>query len=123
MSDRAALEARWLDLTRHALPQVARARGWPVVADHCFQRILLDNGFGGVWYDHVVGRPAYAHADAAALERAVALGEAALAGAVDLAALNRQSLTWRGKPPSKPGTRAPMSPTSQSRRTKIERTA
>lgn len=99
MSDRAALEARWLDLTRRTLPGVARERGWPVVADHCFQRILLDHAFGGVWYDHVAGRPAYTHAHAAALERAVALGEAALAGEVDMAALNRQSLAWRGKAP------------------------
>ncbi len=123
MSDRAALEARWLDLTRRALPDVARARGWPVVADHCFQRILLDNGFGGVWYDHVTGRPAYAHADADALERAVALGEAALAGDADMAALNRQSLAWRGKAPSKRGDTAPISRPSHSKRTKIERTA
>jgi hypothetical protein len=123
MSARAALEARWLDLTRRALPNVARERGWPVMADHCFQRILLDHAFGGVWYDHVAGRPAYAHADMAALERAVALGEAALANEADLAALNRESLAWRGKAPSKPGRRAPMSPTSHSSRTKIERIA
>jgi hypothetical protein len=31
------------------------------------------------------------------LARAVALGEAVLAGEVDLAALNRASLHWRGK--------------------------
>ncbi|WP_294322028.1 GCN5-related N-acetyltransferase [uncultured Sphingomonas sp.] len=123
MTDRAALEARWLDLTRRALPGVARERGWPVVADHCFQRILLDHAFGGTWYDHVAGRPAYAHADPAALARAVTLGEAALAGDADLAALNRQSLMWRGKAPSKPAGGTPISRPSQSRRTKIERTA
>lgn len=123
MSDRTALEANWLDLTRRALPAVARARGWPVVADHCFQRILLDNAFGGVWYDHVTERPAYAHADPSALERAVALGEAALAGEADLIALNRRSLAWRGKSPSQRPIGDPMSPTSQFKRTKIERTA
>lgn len=123
MIARRELEARWLDLTRRALPDVARERGWPVVADHCFQRILLDHAFGGVWYDHVARRPAYAHADAAALEKAVALGEAALAGRADLAALNRQSLAWRGKAPSKPRGSAPISRPSHSKRTKIERTA
>lgn len=123
MIGRSDLEARWLDLTRRALPGVARERGWPVTADHCFQRILLDHAFGGVWYDHVRQRPAYAHADATALERAVALGEAALAGEADLAALNRQSLAWRGKVPSKPRGPAPISRPSQSKRTKIERTA
>lgn len=123
MTGRAALEARWLDLTRRTLPAVARERGWPVAADHCFQRILLDNAFGGVWYDHVAGRPAYAHADPVALARAVALGEAALAGQADLADLNHRSLAWRGKAPSKPGHAAPISRPSQSKRTKIERTA
>lgn len=123
MSARPVLEARWLDLTRRALPDVAHARGWPVVADHCFQRILLDNAFGGVWYGHVAGRPAYAHADPAALARAVALGEAAIAGAVDMAVLNRRSLDWRGKAPSQRRPRDPMSASSQSKRTKIERTA
>ncbi len=124
MSARTALEARWLDLTRRELPVVARARGWPVVADHCFQRILLDNAFGDRWYDHVAERPAYAHADAAALERAVSLGEAALAGAIDMADLNRRSLAWRGKRgPSKPAHGTPMSRSGQSTRTKIERTA
>ena len=123
MSDRATLEGRWLDLTRRALPGLAQARGWPVRADHCFQRILLDNAFGGVWYDHVGGRPAYAHADPVALAKAVALGEAAIAGAVDMADLNRRSLDWRGKAPSKQAGSAPISRPSQSKRTKIERTA
>jgi len=96
---RDAVQARWLDLTRREMPALAVARGWPVRADHCFQRILLDNAFDGVWYDHVAGRPAFAHADSVALARAVALGEAAIAGTVDLAELNRRSLDWRGKPP------------------------
>ncbi|PWJ18040.1 GCN5-related N-acetyltransferase [Jannaschia seohaensis] len=96
--DRRRLEAVWLDLTRRRLPEAARsARHWPVRADHCFQRILLDHATGGVWYDAIPKRPAYAHAPEAVLRRAVALGEAVLAGEADLAALNRQSLVWRGK--------------------------
>ncbi len=93
--DRAALEARWLHLTRAALPAVADERGWPVRLDHCFQRILLDGACGGRWYDHVAGRPAYRRCDPAILSRAVALGEAVLAGEGDLPALNRRSLAWR----------------------------
>ncbi|MBB4659124.1 GCN5-related N-acetyltransferase [Parvularcula dongshanensis] len=95
--DRAAIEAEWLDLTRRKLPAVAEARGWPIRFDHCFQRVLLDAAFGDVWYKHVEGRPAYAHASDAALSRAVALGEAILEGRADLPALNRQSLAFRGK--------------------------
>lgn len=95
MTDRSALETRWLTLNRHDLPGVAVARGWPISADHCFQRALLDHAAGGVWYDHIAGRPAYAHADSALLARAVALGEQVLAGKADLAALNRQSIAWR----------------------------
>lgn len=94
---RAALEVRWLHLTRVTLPALAPERRWPVRADHCFQRILLDAAHDGRWYDHIVGRPAYAHATPEALARAVALGEAAVAGEADLPALNARSLAWRGK--------------------------
>ncbi len=92
---RATLEARCLHLTRVTLPDLAVTRGWPIRADHCFQRILLDHAVGGCWYDHVTGRPAYRYADPGALTRAIALGEAAFAGEADMAALNRQSLAWR----------------------------
>ena len=92
--DRAALEARWLDLTKRALPAAAGDR-WPVRLDHCFQRILLDDATGGVWYDAIAGRPAYSHAPRDVLERAVATGEAVLAGRADLGALNDRSLAWR----------------------------
>jgi hypothetical protein len=95
--NRAALEAEWLHLTRVDLPALATQRGWPVSADHCFQRILLDHAVGGRWYDHVTGRPAYRHLSHDALARAVALGHAAAAGEADLSALNAQSLAWRGK--------------------------
>jgi hypothetical protein len=97
VTDRADLERRWLALTRDTLPGLAHQRGWPVRADHCFQRILLDHAVGGCWYDHVAGRPAYRHVAEDALARAVALGEKVAAGEADLHALNRRSLTWRGK--------------------------
>lgn len=95
--DRPALEAHWLQLTREMLPALASTRGWPVRADHCFQRILLDNAVGGRWYDHVAKRPAYKHIDADYLAAAVALGGAVIAGTADLNMLNARSLVWRGK--------------------------
>lgn len=93
--DRATVEARWLELTRTLLPTVAAARNWPVRADHCFQRIFLDNACHGIWYDHIARAPAYANADRAILDSAVALAEQALAGEIDLGELNRRSLAWR----------------------------
>ena len=98
MTPRAALEAHWLALTRERMPAAARARpDWPVRLDHCFQRILLDNAAGRVWYEVVPRRPAYRHADADLLTRAVRLGEAVLDGEADLSALDRRSLALRGK--------------------------
>ncbi|WP_093333075.1 GCN5-related N-acetyltransferase [Sphingomonas rubra] len=95
--DRTALEAAWLHLTRVELPALAAEREWPVRADHCFQRILLDHAVNGRWYDHIADRPAYRHLDAVRLAAAIALGRDVIAGRADLAALNRQSLRWRGK--------------------------
>ena len=63
--------------------------------DHCFQRILLDDATGGVWYDAIAGRPAYRAADAGTLEKAVGLAREALAGTYDLHEANRRSLAWR----------------------------
>ncbi len=84
-------------LTRETLPGLATARGWPISRDHCFQRVLLDAACGGRWYDHIEGRPAYRAASDAVLARAVALAARAFAGSEDMAALNRQSLAFRGK--------------------------
>ena len=92
---RADIEAHWLALTREIMPSVAADRRWPIRNDHCFQRVLLDNACGGTWYAYISKRPAYRRADAATLERAIALGEAVLAGSADLDELNRRSLQWR----------------------------
>ncbi|KQR83351.1 hypothetical protein [Sphingomonas sp. Leaf343] len=97
MPPRATLEADWLHLTRTMLPALAKDRHWPVSADHCFQRILLDTVCGGPWYDHVAGRPAYRYIAADRLDAAIRLGRAVAEGSADLHALNRASLGWRGK--------------------------
>lgn len=88
--------ARYRDLTGRVLPIVAADRSWPVSQDHCFARIVLDHVAGGVWYDHIA-RPAYAHLTPDQASRAAALAEDILNGTADLAALNAQSLRWRGK--------------------------
>ena len=94
---RATLEAEWLHLTRIVLPGLARERGWPVSADHCFQRILLDDAVGGCWYDHVTGRPAYRHLPDGLLAHAIASARAMAAEEADLVAMNARSLAWRGR--------------------------
>ena len=87
---------RWFALTRERMPALADQRGWPVRLDHCFQRILLDNAVGGHWSEEIPA-PAYRNAPDELLERAIALGEAAVAGEEDLGELNENSLAWRGK--------------------------
>lgn len=94
---RAALETRWLELTRVILPGLAPERRWPVQNDHCFQRILLDAACEGPWQRAIAVRPAYRNLDEPRLSRAVALAEAVVAGEADLDALDLQSLVWRGK--------------------------
>ena len=89
-------EDRWFELTRDVMPSLAGERGWPVRFDHCFQRILLDNAVGKPWRE-AISAPAYRNAPDEVLRRAVKIGEAAVAGEEDLAALNRRSLFMRGK--------------------------
>ncbi|MGB7404131.1 MAG: GCN5-related N-acetyltransferase, partial [Pacificimonas sp.] len=86
---REELEDEWLTLTKKKLPALAASQDWPVRFDHCFQRILLDNACGGVWYDDIEGRPAYREADEDLLRRALEIGNAAIDGRTDMVALNR----------------------------------
>lgn len=86
---------RYLQLTRDALPKAASTgRGWPVVNDHCFQRIVLDTICGGVWYDHIA-RPAYKNLTPDQADRAAQLADDILNGRADVRALNDQSKRWR----------------------------
>nr|WP_299682474.1 hypothetical protein [uncultured Roseobacter sp.] len=96
--DHHAVVQEYLHLTRVVLPELAcrPETNWPVVNDHCFQRIVLDAISGGVWYDHIA-RPAYKHLTTAQAAEAVAICKAIIAGDADLHALNRRSLKWRGK--------------------------
>ena len=90
------LEQKWFALTRDEMPGLASRRDWPVRFDHCFQRILLDNAVGAKWNEEIPA-PAYRNAPDEVLERAIALGRAAVDGVEDLASLNDNSLAWRGK--------------------------
>lgn len=98
--ERSALEARWLELTKMTLPNLAVKRKWPIRYDHCFQRVMLDAACGGCWYDHISQRPAYRCASDLILESAVYLAESVASEVIDLNKLNLQSLRWRGKHPA-----------------------
>lgn len=95
MAMRGELEGEWLHLTRVVLPGMAEAKAWPVSADHCFQRIILDIVFEGVWYDHVAGRPAYRVIGNEHLAAAVRVARDLTTGVLDLDTLNMRSLAWR----------------------------
>lgn len=96
----ADLASRYVELTKKVMPKLARTTHghWPVRHDHCFQRIVLDTVCGGVWYDHLQ-RPAYKNLTLDQAEHAVSLCDMIISGDADLAALNAQSLIWRGKAP------------------------
>ncbi len=88
----------YLYLTKNVLPSLAKdgSRAWPVVEDHCFQRIVLDTICGGVWYEFI-DRPAYKHLTMEQVTAAVQLCEAIIDGHSNIQELNQQSLIWRGK--------------------------
>ena len=97
----AALRRRWRELVDERLPRAARERPeWPLRLNHCFARVLLDDACGAPWRERI-GAPAWREAPPALLARAIATGEALLAGEADLVALNRRSLALRGKRPPK----------------------
>ena len=93
---RGAAEARWLHLTRVALPAMAAAHRWPIGLDHCFMRVCLDCAIGAPWHERV-RRPAIRHLDDAQLRAAIAVAERVAADPASLPALNRESLAMRGK--------------------------
>ena len=96
-TDLSELRRRYRRLVTTELPRAARAGDdWPVREDHCFARIVLDDVFGDVWYDHVSGRPAYEHLSTARLRGAIDTAERLLDEGKPLVdELNRQSLAWR----------------------------
>ena len=102
MTSRPELEQRYRDLVSTELPDAARRADWVIRLDHCFGRVLLDDAVGACWYD-VLGRgrgAAFRKLDDTQLAHAVGQGERMLReGAPVVAALDAQSLAWRGKAP------------------------
>ncbi len=96
------LLTRYFHLTREVLPARAQRAGWVVTADHCFQRIVLDNVVGDAWRNRLTGKgPAYRQLSDEQLERVIHLAvRIEREGDPLLRELNRNSLQWRGKIPA-----------------------
>lgn len=97
--NRPDLLMRYFDLTRNALPARAHRERWVVRADHCFQRIILDNVVSDAWRNQLTApRPAYQQLSDEQLRQAVALANRIEEeGDGLLRSLNQNSLEWRGK--------------------------
>lgn len=105
--DLTQLQEKWSAFYKNELPRLAKARGdsqpeWPVVQDHCFARIILDNAVGEdrPWMERVRA-PATKHMSRQQLEAALDLGRKIASGEADLNKLNQRSLELRGKSSSK----------------------
>jgi hypothetical protein len=73
-ADITQLRDEYYHLVSKRLPDAARERGdWPIQADHCFGRVVLDTLFEDEWYDHVDGRPAYQHISPTELRDAITI--------------------------------------------------
>lgn len=97
------LQKTWKELYSESLPSLARTRDpvqphWPVMLDHCFARIILDNtvGEGRERWDIRLERPAVQHMSREQLKNAIELAERIKSGQEDLVALDLQSLEVRG---------------------------
>ena len=92
------LQQEYLQLVNVILPSIAVAKGFPVHLNHCFQRICLDNLFGGCWYDFlIVGKiAAYKQLDVTQLQQLTNITQSLVdrdCNHINL--LNQQSLQWR----------------------------
>lgn len=103
MATKEKLQEQWNYLYKEYLPTLAKARDeaqtrWPVVLDHCFARIVLDNSIGiDKPWTKVLPSPAYKHMSETQLRAAIALAERIAAGTANLVELDERSLQLRGK--------------------------
>jgi hypothetical protein len=98
---RLKLMDEYFRLTREELPHIAQNRGWAATEDAHFQRIVLDNVMGGVWYGKLK-EPAVLSLSKSQLKKAVRLCEDMVSGRVNFNDINERSLQWReekGVPP------------------------
>ena len=91
---------QYLDWTNVVLPSIAVKRGLPVIKNHCFQRIVLDNLFCGCWYDFLdKGKvPAYKQLSLEQLQAAIVIAQSLSDSPIEhIQELNAKSLQWRAE--------------------------
>ena len=106
---REALSARWNELTRVVLPEMAREQQWPISFDHCFMRVCLDSAVGVPWHA-TVARPAILHMSDEQLATAVRTAEAIVVDPDKLVRLNDFSLSGRRALRTRRGKPLPIAP-------------
>jgi hypothetical protein len=95
------LQELYLNAMAEVLPQLAKEEEWVIRSDLCFQRVLIDNIFEDVWYNHLENsgsEPAYKQLSRDQLVSALDLcRDMEKAGGEKVEDLNRKSLKFRGK--------------------------
>ena len=100
-AERFELIEKYFLLTGETLPNKAQEENWPAIEEAHFQRIILDNVAGGVWYGKIK-EPAILNLSKSQLKKAVRMAEDLAYGILSFEDLNDKSLAWReekGVPP------------------------
>ena len=92
--ERFKLIEEYFRLTSEVLPLKAQAENWPAIEEAHFQRIILDNICGGVWYGKLK-EPAVMHLSKTQLKKAVRMADDLADGLLSFDDLNEPSLKWR----------------------------
>lgn len=92
--ERFELIDEYFRLTGEVLPKKAQEENWPAIEESHFQRIILDNVIGGVWYGKLK-EPAVMHMSKSQLKKAVRMAEDLAFDLISFDDLNEPSLQWR----------------------------
>ncbi len=92
--ERFELIDEYFRLTSEVLPKKAAEENWPALEEAHFQRIILDNIVGGVWYGKIK-EPAIMHLSKSQLKKAVRMADDLADGTIEFDDLNEPSLAWR----------------------------
>lgn len=95
------LRQKYLNVTEKILPQMAEENSWSITEDHCFQRIVLDNIFEDIWYNHLSkegDEPAHKQLNKDQIITALDIANVMQRrGREKVEKLNNKSLEYRGK--------------------------